>query len=171
MTVSGIPPHDLGPHEPELKLGPEASALRAARPRPARFNGRIAALLASGAAVFVLGAIFIPTLLPKRHKAHDKTAATSSPTALPTLPAVSYGGPMTAESVSVGGSEPVPSASGAGFDCAQYPGLPGCTGPNAAALSPAAQAGAGGAPCLPAPIGIPYHPGAAPLVRPAPPFS
>ena len=142
MTGPGFPSHDLGPDEPELKLGPDASALRAARPRPARFNGRIAAFLATGAAVFVVGAIFVPGLVPKSHKAHDKTPATSSPTALPTLPAVCYGGPMAAEPVANGGPEASPGTSGAGFDCAQYPGLPGCAGLTPVTQAPAAQPGA-----------------------------
>ena len=164
MTGAGFPFHDLGPDEPELKLGPDASALRAARPRPARFNGRIVALLATGAAVFLVGAIFVPSLLPKSHKAQDKTPATSGPTALPTLPAVSYGGPMAAEPVSNGGPEAGPGASGAGFDCAQYPGLPGCTGPNAATPAPAAQPAAGGAPTVLSPAGA--APGPAPITVP-----
>jgi hypothetical protein len=146
MTIPDRPSPEPGPNAPELKLGPEASALRAARPRPARFNGRIAALLATGVAVFVVGAIVVPSLLPNTRKAHDNTPATSSPAALPIVPAVSYGGPMAAEPVSTGGPEAVPPASGAAFDCAQYPGLPGCAGPNAATLAPAVKPGAVGAP-------------------------
>jgi type IV secretory pathway VirB10-like protein len=126
MSTEGLPSPD--PAAPDAKLGPAQAALRAARPRPARYNGRMAALLAGGAAIVVVAAIFIPPMLAKgaRPKTAAHATAVSAPSALP-IEAVSYG------------SAPAdPGAGSGGLDCSQYPGMPGCAEKNAAAASPSA---------------------------------
>ncbi|HTK35534.1 MAG TPA: TrbI/VirB10 family protein [Caulobacteraceae bacterium] len=148
MNADGLPPLHGDPGGFEPKLSAAQGALRAPRPRPARFNGRIAALLAGGAAVFVVGAIFVPSLIPKHPKDAGKSQPTGSPTPIAPIQPISYAGPGGADGpmtppAELAGQVPGPAA---GVDCSQYPGMPGCGGVNAAAAvsAPAAPAPAVG---------------------------
>lgn len=149
MSTDGFPPLNDPSAAPEPKLDPAQGALRAPRPQPARFNGKIAALLAGGAAVFVVGAIFVPTLLPKHQKESAKNQPPSAPTPIAPIQPISYAGP--------GGSDPGPTSAApppaaaaagptAGVDCAQYPGMAGCSSANVAAQTAPTALGAGGTP-------------------------
>jgi len=159
MSPDGFPPlHDEA--APEPKLTAAQGALRAARPRPARFNGKIAALLAGGAAVLVTGAIFVPAMIPKHAKA-PKNPPPGAPTAIAPMEALSYAGPGAADALTPTPISLTSPAGGpaAGVDCSQYPGMPGCGGVNAAAA--AAASPAPGAPASAAP-GAQAAPGQAP---------
>lgn len=128
MSTAGLPsPNEdaIGALGPEPKLSPDQGALRAPRPKPARFNGRIAALLAGSAAVFVAGAIFVPPMFA--HKKAAKGDTTAHAIAVAPIDALSY---------DQNAADPTTAAPG--VDCAQYPGMPGCAAANAAA----SQAGA-----------------------------
>jgi type IV secretion system protein VirB10 len=132
MSTAGLPPLDAP--SAEEKLSPAAAALRAPRSRPARYNGKVAALLAGAAAFVVAGAIFAPALLAgHKPKAHGQASAAAAPAA-PPIDAISYG------------AGPTEQASGAaGVDCSQYPGMPGCAAKAvAAAAAPQAAGPAGG---------------------------
>jgi len=133
MNTDGFPPltppadAPAGP-APETKLSPDLGSLRAARSQPARYNGRIAAVAATSAAVFVVGAIFIPPMFAKtgHHKTASQAQSANSQPQVPPVQAISYDAP------------PADPASGAGgLDCSQYPGMPGCAAMNAAAATPA----------------------------------
>ena len=150
---AGQPPSQ--PSEP--KLTAELGSLRASRPMPARYNGRIAALAAGGAAIFVVGALFIPPILAKdgHHKTANLATNNSAPPIAPIQPITYDGAPADPSSG--------PNSASPGVDCSQYPGMPGCAAANAAAAAaivtasaPAATgvAGVAGAPAGAAPAAV-----------------
>jgi type IV secretion system protein VirB10 len=151
MRTEGFPAlNGNGPApSPDPKLDPSQGALRAARSKPARYNGRIAALLAGGAAILVVGAIFAPALIGK--SAHPKPSAPTSANGAPPIPPV--------DSISYDAAPADPATGTGGVDCSQYPGMPGC-----AAKAAAAAAATPPAPSLAAPAGATDAPrdGAAP---------
>ncbi len=151
MNADGFPPlHDDG-GVPERKLSAAQGALRAARPKPARFNGKIAALLAGGAALFVVGAIFVPTMIPKHTKNTAKSQPSSAPTPIAPIQSISYAGPGGADSPALtpAGIASATVGPAAGVDCSQYPGMPGCGALNAAAaVSPPNGATSGVSPAV-----------------------
>lgn len=150
MSTEGLPSPD--PAAPGGKLGPAQAALRAAWPKPARYNGRMAALLAGGAALLVVGAIFFPPMLAKG--ARPKPAERASSASAPSTPPI--------EAISYGSAPADPSAGSGGLDCSQYPGMPGCEAKNAAASLTA--------PTAAAPAGDPANATLAePSARPGPP--
>jgi type IV secretion system protein VirB10 len=141
MSTAGLPfpGEDPGANGPEPKLSPAQGSLRAARAAPARFNGRIAMTLMASAAIFVVGAIFIPPMLTKSASkdAPGKSQQSSSgPSPIAPMQAISY---------DTKPADPTdPNNAAGGVDCAQYPGYSGCAGANAAAAaSPAGAAAAG----------------------------
>jgi type IV secretion system protein VirB10 len=144
MMTDGFPPltGDRSQPSPDPKLDLNQGALRAARPKPARYNGRIAALLAGAAAILVVSAIFAPALMGK--SAHPKTPAQTSVNGAPPIPPV--------DPISYGAGPADPATGASGVDCSQYPGMPGCAGKTAA--TPTTPA----APAVPAPAGAPAVP-------------
>jgi type IV secretion system protein TrbI len=158
MNIDGLPPLNAGPSaSPDSKLSPDQGGLRASRSKPARYNGRIAALAAGGAAVLVVGAIFVPAILGKG--GHAKTPAQTSANSAPAVPPV--------EAISYDAGPADPSTGTGGVDCSQYPGMPGCAGANAAAATMPASPTGGQAP-VQAAAGNPPASGAQPASAPAP---
>jgi len=159
MTPDGSAPQDPAPSQaPEPKLTAELGSLRASRPQPARYNGRIAYLAAGGAAIFVVGALFIPPMLAKtgHHKTANPAANNSAPPIAPMQPITYDGAPVDPSSE--------PNSANPGVDCSQYPGMPGCAAANAAASAATAAPGASGATSVAGVAGAPaaQGPGAAP---------
>ncbi len=144
MTPDGSAPQDPAPSQaPEPKLTAELGSLRASRPPPARYNGRIAYLAAGGAAIFVVGALFIPPMLAKtgHHKTANPAANNSAPPIAPMQPITYDGAPVDPSGEPNNG----PNGANPGVDCSQYPGMPGCAAANAAATTATAVPSVSGA--------------------------
>jgi len=144
MTPDGSGPHDQSPGPtPEPKEPATLGPLRAARPQPARYNGRIAYLAAGGAALFVVGALFIPPMLLRTSP--PKTANATTGAGAPPIAPIQ---PMTYDAAPVDSSSE-PNTPSPGVDCSQYPGMPSCAAANAqaasAAITPTPLSGAAGA--------------------------
>lgn len=159
MTGAGPDLGDPPPSQPpEAKIAATLGSLRAPRPQPARYNGRIAMLAAGAGAIFVVGALFVPPMLAKTgHRKAVSLPTRNSAAPIAPIPPVTYDG--AAGGLNTGPDNGVNSANG-GVDCSQYPGMPGCAAANAAAASAAGVAGVAGAPAgqLPAAASSPVQP-------------